>query len=179
MKVPLFPLNHPHPAHFTLAYVAGYYCPPGCRASGRPPSPAFHLMRLALSEGTPCLSFVTVTVAGETQAYNNSENIDNIEYALLRAWQREEVPVHAWSLFPIRPDDATALDDTPELKTTYNALRQRLAVHLSKARFRVMMQRTSSGGKPMFLFDETDLPDPMADTKESQEITQHVLAFEE
>jgi hypothetical protein len=100
MRIPRFHSVGDDDGHFyAVAYVIGAYVPPSRRARGD----AFFVLDFSSSRGFTRFSYSTLSHEGHLFHYSRGvDALDTLEYALLRAWHEEGVPIHAWRLFPSR-----------------------------------------------------------------------------
>jgi hypothetical protein len=167
MRVPPFHSLGEDNGHFyAVAYVPGFYIPP----SGKSRDEAFLVLSFSPSESYTRFSVSTVSPTGETFHYSRgTDELDSAEYAMLRAWREQRVPLHAWRFFPSAAIEAAAfMDDIA--RVAYEAARRRVAHIIFHARTHVWTQN-QSGVEPLFRFDEADIPEPMASTPEHEDIT--------
>jgi hypothetical protein len=87
-------------------------------------------------------------------------------------WLEERVPLYGWRFFPssaIEESTFVAAQD----RQAFEAARRRVAHILFNARFWMLSERQFKV-EPMFRFADGDLPDPMVETAETQEIEKYV-----
>src|SRR5262245_59295221 len=93
---------------YALAFVIGSYA-----TTERSDAEAFHVLTFSTSVEFTLFSFETVSPDGHLFAYTRGiDQLDSPEYALLFAFQKEQVSMHAWRLFPASSiDEATFHSD--------------------------------------------------------------------
>lgn len=171
MRVPPFHFLGEDDSHFyALAYVPGSYVPPSGKSQGE----AFFVLSFSPSEGFTRFSVSTLAPDGHLFHYSRgTDELDSAEYAMLRAWREERVPLHTWQFYPSAAVEAAAFTgDSAQI--AYEAARHRVAYIIFQARAHAWVQ-TRFAVEPTFRFSEADIPDPMAETPESEEITKYVL----
>ncbi len=170
MRIPRFHSLGENDGHFyAVAYVFGNYVPPTAPQNGE----AFFVLDFSPSKNFSRFSFSTVSPDGHMFAYTRgSDDIETVEYALLRAWQNSGVPPHAWRLFPSASVVKSDFGGDASARSAYEDARRRAALVFYAAR---MKQKFPA--KPMFRFSEADCPEAMVSTSESQEISKYVLDY--
>src|SRR5688572_6287913 len=93
MRLPRFHSLGDDDGHFyALTYVPGVYVPP----SGKSKDDAFFVLQFSPSAGFTRFSCSTVSPDGRLFHYSRgADHVDSAEYAILRAWREERVPLHA------------------------------------------------------------------------------------
>jgi hypothetical protein len=171
MRVPPFHSPGENDGHFyALAYVPGQYVPPSGQSQGE----AFLVLNFSPSEGFTRFSLSTVSRDGYLFHYSRgTDGLDTAEYMMLRAWREEGVPFHAWRFFPSKAVEASAFTDD-ESRAAFDAARTRVAyiIYYACGHLRIQSQYP---GKPLFRFFETDLPDMMVSSPESEDISNQIL----
>ena len=167
MRVPPFHSLGEDDGHFyALAFVPGFYVPP----SGKSRDEAFFVRRFSPSEGYTRFSVCTMSSSGELFHYSRgTDELDSAEYAMLRAWREECVPLHAWRFFPSAAVEAAAFTEDAA-RIAFEAARRRVAHILFQARTHLWTQRQFPA-EPLFRFDEADIPEPMVSTPEYEDLT--------
>jgi len=166
MRVPPFHSLGEDNGHFcAVAYVPGFYVPP----SGKSRDEAFFVLSFSPSESYTRFSVSTVSPTGEMFHYSRgTDGLDSAEYAMLRAWREQRVPLHAWRFFPSAAIDAAAFTDDIG-RVAFEAARRRVAHIIFQARTHAWTQ-SQFPAPPLFRFDEEDIPDPMVSTPEYEDI---------
>ena len=166
MRLPPFHSLGEENGHFyAVAYVPGVYIPP----SGKARDEAFFVLSFSASESYTRFSVSTVSPTGEMLQYSRgTDELDSAEYAMLRAWREQHVPLHAWRFFPSAAIEAAAFTDDIG-RVAYEAARRRVARIIVQARTHLWTQRQFPV-QPLFRFDEKDIPEPMASTPEYEDI---------
>ena len=124
MRVPPFHSRGEDDGHFyALAYVPGLYVPP----SGKSQDEAFFVLKFSPSKGFTRFSVSTVSPDGGLFQYSRgTDELDSVEYTMLRSWREEEVPLHAWRFDPSTAVEASAFTDDGA-RAAYEAARMRVA----------------------------------------------------
>ena len=166
MRVPPFHSRGEENGHFyAVAYVPGFYIPP----SGESRDEAFFVLSFSPSESYTRFSVSTVWPTGEMLHYSRGiDELDSAEYAMLRAWREQHVPLHAWRFFPSAAIETAAFTDDIG-RAGYEAARRRVAHIIFHARTHVWTQ-SQFPVAPLFRFDERAIPEPMAPTPEYEDI---------
>ena len=166
MRVPPFHALGEDNGHFyACAYVPGFYIPP----SGTSRHEAFFVLSFSPSESYTRFSVSTVSSTGAMLHYSRgTDELDSAEYAMLRAWREQQVPLHAWRFFPSAAVEAAAFPDDIG-RIAYEAARRRVAHIILQARTHVWSQ-SQFPVQPLFRFDESDIPEPMASTPEYEDL---------
>ena len=166
---PFHSLGEDNGHFYAVAYVPGFYVPP----SGKSRDEAFFVLSFSPSESYTRFSVSTVSSMGELFHYSRgTDELDSAEYAMLRAWREEGVPLHAWRFYPSASVEAAAFTDD-SARMAYEAARRRVAHIIFQARTHVWTQ-TQYPSKPRFLFDEAVIPEPMVSTPEYEDISKHI-----
>lgn len=170
MRTPPFHSLGEDNGHFyAIAYVPGFYVPP----SGKSRDEAFFILNFSASASYTRFSMSTVSSTGHKFHYSRgTDELDSAEYAMLRAWREEGVPLHAWLFYPSASVEAAAFTDG-STRTAYETARRRVALILFQARTLVWIQ-AQYPSKPLFQFDEAVIPEPMASTPEYEDIISHM-----
>src|SRR5688500_1249576 len=97
MRIPPFHSLGEDDGHFyALAYVPGVYV-----ASGRMNDEAFFVLNFSPSKNFTRFSYSTVSPEGRLFQYSRgTDEVNSVEYIMIRAWCEERVPLHAWHFFP-------------------------------------------------------------------------------
>jgi hypothetical protein len=156
---------------YALAFVIGSYAP-----TERSHAEAFHVLTFSPSKEFTRFSFETVSPDGHLFAYARGiDQLDSPEYALLFAFRKEQVPMHAWRLFPASSIDEATFHGDAKARSDYEAARSRVAQILYYERAHALWS-AKFPAKPRFYASEADYPPPMTNTPEYQEISKYVLA---
>jgi hypothetical protein len=155
---------------YAVAFVIGNYAP-----SDRFHGEAFHVLKFSASKDFTRFSFETVSPDGHLYAYTRGvDQLDSPEYALLCAYRKEQVPMHAWRLFPAASIDEAAFHGDAKARSDYEAARSRVAQILYHEQAHVWLS-AQYPVKPRFRASEADFPQPMTNTPEYEEISRYVV----
>ena len=170
MRVPPFHSLGEDDGHFyVVAYVPGFYVPPSEKSRDE----VFLVLNFSPSESFTRFSVATVSPGGRMFHYSRgTDELDSAEYAMLRAWREERVPIHAWRFYPTPLIETAAFTDE-NAQAVYKAARRRVALIIFQARTHVWTQ-TQFPTKPLFHFDEADIPEPMVSTPEYEDISKWI-----
>ncbi|MGL4622854.1 MAG: hypothetical protein ACRCZS_28000, partial [Chroococcidiopsis sp.] len=154
---------------YAVAYVPGFYV----HSSSKSRDEVFFVLSFSPSENYTRFSVSTVSPMGETFHYSRgTDKLDSAEYAMLRAWREERVPLHAWRFFPSASIESVAFtDDTA--RVAFEVARHRVAYIIFEARAHVWAQ-SQFPTEPLFHFDNADIPEPMTSTPEYEDIIQYI-----
>jgi len=89
-----------------VAYVAGRYMPGSSKAG----QPGFFGLYLSRAKEMPRFSLQSFDPRGRNLSYSRvAEKGESLEFALILAWLRDEVPFDQWRPFPIGPKERSAI----------------------------------------------------------------------
>jgi hypothetical protein len=157
---------------FALAFSRGRYVSP----SGSLNTPAILVLYFSNSPAFAPFSCMTFSPEGEQLGgIGGDDFLRTVEYALLRALEKESVPVVAWTLYPQANVDDHAFPDGPT-REAYWESRRRLCMMLYPARAVAGVEAQLGTVKPLFQYDGTarllDDGDP-----DNEEIWETVVAL--
>ena len=155
---------------YAVAFVIGSYAP-----SDHYHGEAFHVLKFSPSKNFTRFSFETVSPDGRAFAYTRGvDQLDSPEYALLCAYRKEQVPLHAWRLFPAASIDEATFHGDVKVRSDYEAARCRVAQIFYRERTHVWLS-AQYPVNPRFRASEPDFPQPMVSTPEYEEISRYVV----
>lgn len=175
MDVPPFHSRGKPSSHFfALAYVAGFYLPlpPSAR---KKPDPirdgAFFVLNFSRSKAFTQYTYSTVSAEnGRVLTYTRGiDELDTLEYALLRSWQEHLIPPYAWKLYPETQIDWSTTKVEAKTQAAYIKNRRKLAFVINHSRMWHWI-RKQFPSKQYFVLGKNFFSNPKEKTLEWKEI---------
>lgn len=152
MVPPFHQTGGPAGDFFALAFSRGRYVSP----TGATNTPAFLVLYFSNSAEFAPFSLMTWSMEGTCLRFSRGDDfLRTVEYAVLKAWDSELVPVAAWTLFPRADIDDNMFPDPPT-REAYWESRRRLCMVLYPARARTSLEAQIGTVDPLFRFERRD-----------------------
>lgn len=152
---PFHTKGRPEGDFYALAYVVGEYIP-------QKGEEAFYVLSWSPSESFTRFSFSTARLAdGSPLAYHRgTDDLDTLEFSILRASEDERVPPYSWRLYPAEHIDESAFA-SDGVRDEYAEVPTRLCLILwCVRRYAWSNAQYPDGEHRFFRIAETPLPDP-------------------
>ena len=149
ISTPFHAAGDPDGHFFALAFAHGRYVSP----SGATNTPAALALYFSSSPAFAPFSFMTFSTEGVCLSSSRGDDVlRTVEYALLRVWEIERVPLGAWTLYPRSAVDDKAFPDAATREAYWEA-RRRLCMVLYPARARVSLATQIGEVEPLFRYE--------------------------